>query len=55
MGKEDQKSPLPVTSPLSLLLPLLLHPLSYLLSHPNIWDLLTDPHGDQDDEEDEWH
>jgi hypothetical protein len=27
MEKEEQKSPLPVTKPLSLLLPLLVHPL----------------------------
>jgi hypothetical protein len=36
MGKEDQKSPLPMTSPQSLLL----HPLLYFLSHPNIQNLL---------------
>jgi hypothetical protein len=36
MGKEDQKSPLSMTrSP-----PLLLHTLTYLLSHPNIQNLL---------------
>jgi hypothetical protein len=38
MGKEDQKSPLPMTRPLSPLL----HPLLYLLSHPNIQNLLMD-------------
>jgi hypothetical protein len=38
MGKEDQKSPLPMTKPPSLLL----HPLPYLLSHPNIQNLLMD-------------
>jgi hypothetical protein len=36
MGKEEQKSPLPRTRPPSLLL----HPLPYLQSHPNIWNLL---------------
>jgi hypothetical protein len=36
MGKENQKSPLPMTRPSSLLL----HPLPYLLSHPNIQNLL---------------
>jgi hypothetical protein len=36
MGKEDQKSPLTMTKPPSLLL----HPLPYLLSHPNIQNLL---------------
>jgi hypothetical protein len=40
MGKEDQKSPLPVTRPPFLLLLLLLYPLPHLLSHPNIHDLL---------------
>jgi hypothetical protein len=38
MGKEDQKSPLSMTSPPSLLL----HPMPYLLSHPNIQNLLMD-------------
>jgi hypothetical protein len=36
MGKEDQKSPLPMTRTLTLLL----QPLPYLLSHPNIQNLL---------------
>jgi hypothetical protein len=36
MGKEDHKCPLSVTRPP----PLLLHPLPYLLSHPNIQNLL---------------
>jgi hypothetical protein len=38
MGKEDQKNPLPITRHPSLLL----HPLPYLLSHPNIQNLLSD-------------
>jgi hypothetical protein len=38
MGKEDQKSPLPMTRPPFLLL----HLLPYLLSHPNIQNLLMD-------------
>jgi hypothetical protein len=38
MEKENQKSPLPMTSPQTLLL----HPLPYLLSHPNIQNLLMD-------------
>jgi hypothetical protein len=38
MGKEAQKSPLPMTGPLHLLL----HLLPYLLSHPDIQNLLMD-------------
>jgi hypothetical protein len=38
MGKEDQKSPLPMTKLLSPLL----HSLPYLLSHLNIQNLLID-------------
>jgi hypothetical protein len=38
MGKDDKKSPLPMTRPSSLLL----YPLPYLLSHPNIQNLLMD-------------
>jgi hypothetical protein len=36
MGKEDQKRPLPMTNPRTLLL----HPMPYLLRHPNIQNLL---------------
>jgi hypothetical protein len=36
MVKEDQKIPLSMTNPP----PLLLHPLPYLLSHPNIQTLM---------------
>jgi hypothetical protein len=38
MGKEDQKNLLPMRRPPSLLL----HSLLYLLSHPNIQNLLMD-------------
>jgi hypothetical protein len=37
-GEGGPASPLPLTRPLSLLL----HPLPYLLSHPNIWNLMMD-------------
>jgi hypothetical protein len=42
VGKEDKKKkkPLPMTRPLSLIL----HPLPYLLSNPNIQNLLMDVH-----------
>jgi hypothetical protein len=42
MGKEDEKSPLPVTRPPFLLFPVLLYSLPHHLRHPNIQDLLMD-------------
>jgi hypothetical protein len=39
-GEGRPVKPLTSDKPLSLLLPLLLHPLPHLLSLPNIWDLL---------------